>query len=334
MTARARRAWVLAVALVAVAGVAVALGVARGEFAVPLGDVLAAFAGQADPATSFVVVDLRLPRSLTAILVGVALGASGAILQDLARNGLVAPDVIGVTAGASLAAVAVLVLGGATALLAPAALAGAALAAVALYVLAWRDGLQGARLVLVGIALNAMLIAATSYLLTRGDIEEVQRASVWLVGSVYARGWGHVVPLGTAVAILLPLALVLTKSLAALQLGDDVALLLGLRVQRARAALVLVAVALAAGAVAAAGPVAFVAFIAPHLARRAVAGAGPGAILGLAGLVGAALVAGADTATRLLLAPTELPVGLVTTLIAGPYFLVLLHRASRLGAIT
>jgi len=314
--------------LILAAGV---LGVSRGEFPLPLPDVAAALTGAGDQATRFIVVELRLPRALTAVLVGLALGMSGAIFQDLARNPLVSPDVIGIMAGAGLVAAGILVLGGSSAAVPAGALAGGLLTAGAVYVLAWRDGIHGARLVLVGIGITAMLTAATSYLLTRGAIDDVQRATVWLVGSVYGRGWEHVLPLGLALVVLVPAALALSRALEALQLGDDVATAFGVRVERSRGLLVLVAVALAAFAVAAAGPVAFVAFIAPHLARRLVPGAGPGTVLPLAGLAGAALVVVADTGARLALAPTELPVGIVTTVLAAPYFLVLLHRANRLG---
>jgi len=308
------------------------LSVAQGELALSPLEVLRALAGAGDGSTGFVVVDLRLPRALTAVLVGLAFGMSGAIFQELSRNALVSPDVVGVSAGAGLAGVAIIVLGGSASLIPAGALAGGLVTAVALYVLAWRDGLQGYRLVLVGIGLTAMLGAATSYLLTRGEITEVQQATVWLVGSVYARGWEHVLPLALALLVLVPAALATTRWLSALQLGDEVAVTLGVPVARARAVLVLVGVALAAFAVAAAGPVAFVAFIAPHLARRLVPGAGPAALLPCTGLAGAALVVLADLLARTAFAPVELPVGIVTAVLAAPYFLLLLRRADRLGA--
>jgi iron complex transport system permease protein len=328
----APRALFVGLVLTVLAAGGLVLGVAEGTFDVPVGEVVATLLGGGDSSAQFIVLDLRLPRALTAVLVGLALGMSGAIFQDLSRNALVSPDVVGVTAGAGLTAVAVIVLGGSSATVPLAALAGAAATAAALYALAWRGGLQGTRLVLIGIGLTAMLAAATNYLLTRGELTDVQRATVWLVGSVYNRGWEHVVPLAISLVVLVPAALLLTRGLEALQLGDDVARMLGVRVERTRALLVLVAVALAAGAVAAAGPVGFVAFIAPHLVRRLVPGAGPGTVLPLAGLAGAALVVVCDTGARLVLAPTELPVGILTTVLAAPYFLVLLQRANRLGA--
>jgi len=328
----APRALAVALVLAAVCVVSLIAGVAAGEFAIPPLDVARTLIGGGSTTTEYIVLDLRLPRAITALLVGLALGMSGAIFQDLSRNALVSPDILGITTGAGLLAVALIVLGGPTDLIPAAACLGGLVTALAVYLLAWRNGIHGTRLVLVGIGVSAMLVGGINYLLTRGEIGDVQRATVWLIGSVYARDWGHVVPLAIACGVFVPLALLLSRALDALQLGDDVARALGVRAERARGALILAAVCLAAFAVAAAGPVAFVAFVAPHLARRLVPGAGPGVILPLAGLAGAALVAGADAVGRVALAPTELPVGILTTLLAAPYFLVLLHRANRLGA--
>ncbi|MGH2805232.1 MAG: FecCD family ABC transporter permease, partial [Thermoleophilaceae bacterium] len=155
-----------------------AISVGQGEFPVAPLDVLAALVGAGDRATSFIVLDLRLPRALTAVLAGVALGIAGAVFQDLARNPLVAPDVIGITGGASLAAVALIVLGETSgAVSVPlAALGGALATGAALYGLAWRRGVQGYRLVLVGVGVAALLQAGISYVLTRGQIFEVAQA--------------------------------------------------------------------------------------------------------------------------------------------------------------
>lgn len=309
------------------------LNIARGEFEIPAVDVLAALVGSGDDATSFIVRDLRLPRALTAVLAGAALGIAGAVFQDVARNPLVAPDVIGISAGASLAAIAVIVFGNTSgaASVPLAALGGALLAGAALYALAWRGGVQGYRLVLVGIGVAALLQAGISYVLARGQIFEVAVAFTWLVGSLNGRGWEHVWPLAGTLALLLPLSLALGRQLEVLQLGDDVARALGVGVERARLALLAVAVLLTGVAVSATGPIAFVAFIAPHIARRVSATVSPSGILPVAAAVGALLVLGADLAGRLLFAPTEVPVGLLTSIIAAPYFLYLLRRASRLG---
>ncbi|MGH2804418.1 MAG: FecCD family ABC transporter permease, partial [Thermoleophilaceae bacterium] len=196
---------------------------------------------------------------------------------------------------------------------------------------AWRRGVQGYRLVLVGVGVAALLQAGISYVLTRGQIFEVAQAYVWLVGSLNGRGWEHVWPLAAALAVVLPLGPVLARHLEALQLGDDVARALGVGVERARLALLAVAIVLTGVAVSAAGPIAFVAFIAPHIARRVSGSVSPSGVLPAAAAVGALLVLGADLAGRLLFAPTEIPVGIVTSIVAAPYFLYLLRRANRLG---
>lgn len=307
---------------------ALTASVAHGEFAIPPGDVLAALAGAGDRATGFVVLELRLPRALTAVLAGVALGIAGAIFQDVARNPLVAPDVIGVSSGAALAAVALIVLGDADGVMSVplAALAGALAAGAALYLLAWRGGVHGYRLVLIGIGLAALFQAAISFVLTRGQIFDVTRAYVWLVGSLNGRGWEHVRPLAAALAVLVPAALALGRRLSALQLSDDVARALGVGVERSRLALLATAVALTGVAVAAAGPIAFVAFVAPHLARSLCRSVAPTAVLAAAGAIGALVIASADVAARLLMSPAGVPVGIVTTVLAAPYFLYLLAR--------
>ncbi|MQA74229.1 MAG: iron chelate uptake ABC transporter family permease subunit [Solirubrobacterales bacterium] len=320
--------------LVAATVAAFLASVALGEFPVSLADVVAALAGAGDEATSFIVFDLRLPRALTAVLAGVALGIAGTVFQDLARNPLVAPDVIGITGGASLAAVGLIVFSGSNgALSVPlAALLGALITGAVLYGLAWRGGVHGYRLVLVGIGVAAMLEAGVSYVLTRGQIYEVAQAFVWLVGSLNGRGWEHVWPLAVTLVALLPLTLLLTRRLAALQLGDELARALGVRAEAARLGLFTIATGLSAVAVSAAGPIAFVAFIAPHIARRLCGSTSPFGVLPVAAASGALLVLVADLGGRLLFSPTEIPVGIVTAILAAPYFLYLLRRANRIGA--
>lgn len=306
------------------------VSVAVGDFPIPLRDVVPALFGQGDPDADFIVHRLRLPRALTALLVGAAFGISGAIFQSLARNPLASPDIIGISAGASTAAVLViLTAGGASyANISLAAFAGGIGIAVLIYVLAYRRGVSAYRLVLVGIGVSAVCTSITSYLLTRAEIYEAQRATVWLTGSLNGRGWEHVRPVGLALALLLPAALLLARPLRALQLGDDTAKGLGVRVERQRAALVVVAVGLASVATASAGPVAFVAFVAAPIARRLVRA--PLALVPAA-FVGALLVLLSDIVGRRAFAPTELPVGVITGIVGAPYLLWLLARANRVG---
>ena len=361
---------VLGLALVLLAA---AVNIGRGDFPISIGEVLAVLLGGGERGQRFIVLDLRLPRSLTGVLVGAALGLAGAITQTVARNPLASPDVLGVTSGASAAAVLLIVLGGSSAGVAAigatlglplAALLGGLLTAVLVHALAWRRRIEGQRLVLVGVGVAAVGTALTNWLLTRAEITDAARATVWLTGSLNARGWEHVVPVGAALVVLVPVALLLGFGLGALQLGDDtarglglrvdreraallvlvpVALLLGfglgalqlgddtarglgLRVDRERAALVVVAVALAAVATASAGPIAFVALVVPQICQRLVGAARPPLLA--SAVYGALLVLVADLVARTVLA-VELPVGIVTAILGAPYLLFLLTRGVR-----
>lgn len=330
------RTVVVLVLATAVLVLAMAVNIGRGEFPISVSEVLAVLLGGGDPGQQFIVLELRLPRSLTGVLVGAALAASGAITQSIARNPLASPDVIGFTAGASAAAVFVIVIGGGfgglggllvSAGLPLAALIGGLVTATAIYLLAWRRGVQGFRLVLIGIGINAMLIAVVQWLLVVAQVYEAARAYVWLNGSLNARGWEHVVPVAVALAVLVPAALVLAHVLGGLQFGDDTARGLGISVDRSRSVLLFVAVGLASVATAAAGPIAFVALVAPQIAQRLVCSARPPIAVSL--VVGAALTVVSDLIARTAFGATELPVGIVTAVLGAPYLLFLLARHGR-----
>lgn len=319
------------VGVVTTLGLAVAvLTMTLGEFPVPFVDVVTTTLGLGDGEFDFVVRTLRLPRTLAAIGVGVALATSGAIFQGLVRNPLVAPDIIGVNAGASLAAVFMIVTGGPSALIPAAALAGALATTAAVYGLTWREGISGNRLVLVGIGINAVLAALTTLLIVRYPIEQVSSAVLWLTGTLYARDWGHVAAIAVGLAVLVPTALALMPQLRVVQLGDDSARALGARVELIRTGLLVVGAALAASAVAIAGPVGFVALMTPHVARM-LAGPLTGGVLLLSGSLGALLVLTSDLIAQHAFSPISLPVGVVTAAVGAPYFLYLLYRRHRLG---
>lgn len=317
--------------VLALAGAVFAWSLTVGDFPIPLADVLASLAGQGSHDADFVVRTLRLPRGLTAVLVGAAFGCSGAIFQRIARNPLASPDIIGINAGAAAAAVFVIVvLGGTFTEVTVGALAGSVLTAAAIYVLAYRRGVTGYRLVLVGIGVTALLGSFTSYLLTRAEIFDAQRAIVWLTGSLNGRGWEHVRPVAAALVVLVPVAVALAAQLRMLELGDDAARGLGVRVESARGALLLTGVTLAAVSTAAAGPIAFVALVAPQIARRLTGGRAAAPLA--AAMCGALLLASSDLVARRLFAPTELPVGVFTAILGAPYLLYLLARANRIGS--
>lgn len=324
------RAVVVTVAVLAAALAVFVWSLTVGDFPLPVGDVVRSLLGDQNGGSHFIIWTLRLPRGLTALLVGAAFGLSGAIFQRLVRNPLASPDLIGVNAGAAFGAVCVVILveGKGTTVTA-AALAGAVVTSLAVYLLAYRRGISGYRLVLVGIGVSAFLVAGTEYLLTRGEIYEVQRAVVWLTGSLNGRSWDHVRPVSWALVVLVPTALVLARQLRLLELGDDLARSLGGRIERTRGLLLLVGVGLAATATAAAGPVTFVALAAPQIARRLVGRSSLGLLPAAA--CGALLMVAADLIGRRVFAPTELPVGVVTGVVGAPYLLYLLARSNRVG---
>ncbi|QNG18830.1 iron chelate uptake ABC transporter family permease subunit [Rhodococcus triatomae] len=321
-------------ALVAALFVLFCLEIGSGDYPMSIPEVVNVLLGGGTRAQRFIVTDLRLPRALVAALIGMALGLAGALTQSISRNALASPDILGITAGASAAAVSLIVLGGGGSFIGLlailgiplAALAGGIVTALAIYLLAWRKGVEGYRLILIGIGTNAMLIAVTQWLLISADINDASRAQVWLNGSLAAASWNQVWPLLAILGVIGAAALIGSFTLGALRLGDDNAASLGIRLQSSQALLLLAAVVLAAGATAAAGPVGFVALAAPQVAMRLVRSPGPPLVA--AALCGAVLVVGSDLIARTLL-PVELPVGIVTSALGGPFLLYLLVRNNR-----
>lgn len=305
--------------------------IAIGEYPLPVTTVLDTLAGNGSLITYDIVVTHRLPRALTGVLVGAAFGVAGCVLQRLARNPLVSPDVIGINAGASAGAVVMIIGWGASAAwVTGGALAGAVIAALTVYAVAWRNGFSGYRLVLVGIGVAAMLGSAATFLLSRAEINAAYAAAVWLVGSLSGRSWPDVVPVTVGLCLLLPVVLALVRRLQVLELGDDLARSLSPRVGGARAVLLACAVGLSALATASAGPIGFVALVAPQIVRRVLAERSPG-LMASAG-TGALVVVAADLLARTAFAPRELPVGVVTAVVGAPVLIALLVRSNRIGA--
>lgn len=319
--------WVLAGAALVVA----ALSLAVGAYSLGLPDLLRTLLGLGTGSENFIVLKLRLPRLVLAVLAGAAFAVSGALFQTILRNPLASPDIIGVTGGASAAAVfGMLVLGFGSLATSLAAFAGAMLVAAAVYLLAWRGGVVGYRFVLIGVGVAFMLQGVLGYLLSRAELRDAQDALTWLVGSVSGARWPEIAVLAGFLVVLLPIALLLAGRLRALQLGDEAAMSLGVSPEPARLALLVTAVALAAIATAAVGPLAFIAFVAAPIARRAV-GTGGLALLPAA-LVGILITTLADfTAQHLLPGGLQLPAGIITGAIGAPYLLWLLATANRNG---
>lgn len=328
------RPWVALVTLVLAAGAFLlfCLSISIGDFPIGLSQVIATLFGRGEQVDEFVIMDLRMPRALAGLVVGIALGVSGALTQSIARNPLASPDILGITQGASAVAVFLItVSGGAAAAvvssvgLSAAALAGGLGTGLLVYFLAWRRGIDGFRLILIGISASAMMEAITTWLLVKADIKDVARAQVWLVGSLDNRSWDEVwIALWGTLGLLVVVACVAFQ-FKPLHFGDDVAAGLGVRFGVVRAVLLLCAVLLAAVAVSAAGPVPFVALVAPQVAMRLARCPTPPLVA--SGMVGALLLIGSDLIARTAL-PITVPVGVVTAVIGGPFLVYLLVRAN------
>ncbi|MEU7918737.1 FecCD family ABC transporter permease [Micromonospora zamorensis] len=308
--------------------------VALGSGDYPMGptDVLRTLVGGGTPAEQFIVHELRLPRLVTALLVGAALSLAGTVFQSLVRNPLGSPDILGFTQGASAGALVVIVLGGSSLALAGAAVVGGLATGLVIYALAWRRGVHGFRLILVGIGISAILTGVNGYLLSRAPLMDAARAVLWLTGSLDGRGWANAGPLLVVLVVLAPVVLIgCGTALRMMELGDDTASALGVPVRRLRLVLLAAAVLLVSFAAAAAGPVSFVALVAPHVTKRLTRAPGPNLLPSMA--VGAALLVGADLVAQRAFPEHQLPVGVVTGVIGGGYLVWLLAMERRAGRL-
>ncbi|ALV49457.1 FecCD family ABC transporter permease [Streptomyces althioticus] len=326
------RALTVVVLLMLLALGASVLLIGTGDFPMTASDVLTTLVGQGNEGQEFIVTELRLPRVLVGLLVGASLGIGGALFQTISRNPLGSPDILGLGQGATAGALTVIVLFSGTAnQVALGALAGGLITGTAIYVLAWKRGVHGYRLVLVGIGVSAVVTAVNGYLLTKSDIVDAARAVVWMTGSLDGRDWDQVWPLLALCAVLVPVVLANSRALRMTEMGDDVSNALGVRVERLRLVLMLSAVLLTASATAAAGPVSFVALTAPQLARRLTRSPGPNLIASM--WMGAALLVLADFVSQRAFGAEQLPVGVVTGVLGGVYLLWLLVTERKAGRI-
>lgn len=320
--------WVLSILLGLIIVVAL-LNLTIGSFPISPVDALKTVfrLESANPDHNFVINQLRLPRTVIALMVGMALGISGAILQGLTRNALASPDIMGVSAGASITIVgAIIAIPALSVSYYPlAAMGGAFVAAATIYLLAWRGGASPVRLILIGIAVNAVAGAITSILITFGEIKRVGDALLWLAGSVNGTTWDHITAALPWMIVLVPLVFLNARGLNVLNLGDSVAVGLGAPVERQRLLLLFCGVALAAMSVSVAGTIGFVGLMAPHIARQLVGPSHEG-VLPASALIGALIVMAADTVGRNLFAPQQIPAGIFTAILGVPYFLFLLYR--------
>ncbi|MYR72875.1 MULTISPECIES: iron ABC transporter permease [unclassified Streptomyces] len=328
VAARSRRAFLLVVlGAVALLAGAVLVAVLAGSLWLRTGD-LALWVQGAAPDLIGAALDDRIPRVAAAVLAGAALGLAGCVVQSAVRNPLAEPGVLGITAGAGLGAAGVVtsgLSGGRLVLVAVAVAAGLATFAV-IALLAWRGGFLPDRFVLIGIGCGYGLSSVTTFLLLRADPYNTPRIFTWLSGTTYGRTLPDVLPVAVAVALALPLLLAMRSRLDLLAVDEDTPRIVGVKVERTRFAALAIAAVLAALSVIAVGVVGFVGLVAPHLARSLV-GARHGRAIPVSMLLGALLVCVADALGRTVVAPSQVPAGLMIALVGAPYFVWVLRRS-------
>ena len=313
----------LAIVVIAVALVALATG----SYQLSLGQVASALRGGETGLVHDIVVEWRLPRVAATVVFGAALGVSGAMFQSLTRNPLASPDVIGFSTGSYTGALIVIILiNGSYQQVAGGALLGGLTTAVLVYLFAYRRGVQGFQLIIVGIGVSAMLGSLNTWMMLKADLEVAMSAAAWGAGSLNGISWDQVVVGSAFIAVLLVLAGLLSRPMRQMELGDDAAASQGVRVGAVRLGLVVVGVALIATVTAASGPIACIALAAPQIARRVART--PGITLAPAAYVGALLLGAADFFAQHI-APTPLPVGVITVMIGGSYLGWLLFTEAR-----
>ncbi|WP_248926905.1 FecCD family ABC transporter permease [Paenibacillus hamazuiensis] len=319
--------------LVAVLLVLAIVSMGVGAVRISPGEVWLSLTGVEEGPMQIILQQFRLPRIITGILVGAGLAVAGTLLQGMIRNPLVSPDVIGLTKGAGLAASLFILLfpKAAPGVLPFAAFAGAGLAGLLLLALSAGKRMNPVALALSGIGISAIFTAGIQYITVK-NASDANTALLWLAGSLWGRGWEHVIALACWLLPLLPIVFLLARRLDILSLGPDAAESLGLQVGRTRIVLLICAVLITGVCTAVAGAIGFVGLIAPHMARRLV-GPRHRLLLPLAAYSGAMLVLAADLIGRVLIVPKEVPAGIVCAVIGAPYFLALLRRQSRKGVL-
>lgn len=319
---------ILSLLLLLLAGISV-ISIGMGSIQIPVAEVLKSLVGLGDSTHQLVVLELRVPRIVVAVLVGVSLAISGAILQALIRNPLASPDLVGTTNGATAAAVAFIAFSnGAYSIhwLPFVALIGGFLAAFLTYWASWKKGLSPFRFALIGVTISTAMAALTIFFLISGPLYLASQAMGWMSGTVYGSSWDHVFTLLPWTVGFLLITLVQARTLNVQELGDDIAKGVGVQVERKRLLMIAVSVALAAAAVGIGGGIGFVGLMAPHMARKLV-GSSFGSLLLASALLGGLFVLLADLVARTVFVPLDVPAGVFTAAVGAPFFMYLLYRS-------
>ncbi len=328
MTRLSLRLLLVSVSLLLICGFLSYWGLSGGSMPLTARQIFTALTGDAPRNITLVVVEWRLPRILMALLIGAVLGVSGAIFQSLMRNPLGSPDVIGFNTGAwSGVLVAIVLFGQHPSAIVAAAMAGGILTALLVWGLAWRNGMETFRLIIVGIGLRAMLMAFNTWLLLHASLDAALSAGLWNAGSLNGLTWSKIMPAAPLMVAMILVSFLLARRMRLLEMGDDSACALGVAVEPSRLLLMLTGVILTATATALAGPISFIALVAPHIAHR-LSGSSHWGLMQTA-LCGATLLLAADICAQRLFIPYQLPVGVLTVSLGGCYLIALLIRESR-----
>lgn len=323
--------WSLALVLLAVLTASAIAGVRFGSVAVTTGEVFSVLGGGGDPTIRDIILRLRMPRVLLGVLVGGGLAMAGATFQALLRNPLAEPYILGISGGASVGAVLVLAFGWAAAgswALPLAAFAGAILAIAMVFGVATATGraMDVRVLLLAGVVVAAFFSACITLILSLSSARTMQSAVLWIMGSLAAADWGNVVLTATYTIPAALLLLAFARPLNLMAIGEETAAYLGTDVERVKRLALLVAALITASGVAVAGVIGFVGLVVPHAVRLLI-GPDHRALLPLSFLAGGAFLTSADLVARLALAPTEIPIGVITAFVGVPFFLLLLRKS-------
>ncbi|MEK4145596.1 iron ABC transporter permease [Robertmurraya sp. FSL W8-0741] len=311
------------------------LSINAGFISIPFKEVIDTLLGKGTEHNELTIFSFRLPRIILALLVGMGISISGAILQGISQNPLADPGILGINSGAGFAVVLYMfffqgttfLTGALSIFIMPAAaLIGAFAAAILIYAISWKKGrVTPVRLLLVGIGINSAFSAGLIVFQMKMEPIDFMKAIIWLSGTIWGTNWTFVLALLPWIFILIPLTIYKSRYLDVLHLSDPIAISVGVDIERERRILLFISVALAGACVSVGGGITFLGLIAPHIARRLI-GARHAKILPATALIGGLLLLSADTLGRVIMAPMELPVGLVVSILGAPYFIYLLVK--------